>query len=87
AVLRAMVPTAAGMARLPYRTFFVWNAVGGCTWAVTFVLVGYLAGESYKKIEGYLGTGALVVTGVLIAGLLAVHLVRRHRKTSGRPAA
>ncbi len=85
ALLRAMVPTAAGMARLPYRTFAMWNAAGGTLWAVAFVLAGYLAGESYKTVEGYLGKGALVATGVVVAALLAVHLVRRRREVPTEP--
>jgi len=28
-VLRAMVPTIAGLSRMPYRTFLPWNALGG----------------------------------------------------------
>jgi membrane protein DedA with SNARE-associated domain len=79
ALLRALVPSAAGMARLPYRTFALWNAVGGIVWATTFVLVGFLAGESYKKVEHYLGRGALVLTAVVVVGFVVVHVVRKRR--------
>lgn len=79
ALLRALVPSAAGMARLPYRTFAVWNALGGTVWATTFVLVGFLAGESYKKIEHYLGRGALVLTAVIVVALVVVHVVHKRR--------
>lgn len=77
ALLRALVPSAAGMARLPYKTFAVWNAVGGSVWATAFVLAGYLAGESYKQVEGYLGRGALVLTGLILLLLVALHFRRR----------
>ena len=33
ALLRALVPSAAGMSRLPLRTFVLWNAAGGLVWA------------------------------------------------------
>ena len=79
ALLRALVPSAAGMARLPYRTFAIWNALGGTVWATTFVLVGYLAGESYTKIEHYLGRGALVLTGLIVVVLVVVHFVHKRR--------
>ena len=82
ALLRALVPSAAGMARLPYRTFALWNAVGGSIWATTFVLVGFVAGESYKKAARYLGRGALVLTAVVIAVLVVVHIVRKRRATA-----
>ena len=80
ALLRALVPSAAGMAGLPFRTFALWNAVGGVTWATGFVLVGYGAGASYKKVEQYLGRGALVLTAVVVAALVGTHLLRRRRE-------
>lgn len=82
ALLRALVPSAAGMARLPYRTFALWNALGGATWAAGFVLAGYLAGASYKKVERYLGRGALVLTAVVVLALVTVHVVRKRRASS-----
>ena len=85
ALLRALVPSAAGMARLPYRTFAVWNAVGGTVWATTFVLAGFLAGESYKKIEHYLGRGALVLTAVIVVVLVVVHVVHKRRAREAAP--
>lgn len=84
ALLRALVPSAAGMAKLPYRTFAIWNALGGSAWAAGFVLAGYLAGESYKKVESYLGRGALVLTALIVVVAIVVHAVRRRRaSTSG----
>src|ERR671931_2445991 len=50
-LLRALVPALAGMARMPYRTFLPWNAAGGSIWAPAFVLLGYLAGSSYRQGE------------------------------------
>ena len=82
ALLRALVPSAAGMARLPYRTFFVWNAIGGIIWATAFVVAGYLAGESYRRIEQYLGRGALALTALVVALLVVVHFVRKRRASA-----
>jgi membrane protein DedA with SNARE-associated domain len=83
ALLRAMVPSAAGMAHLPYRTFALWNALGGTLWAVTCVIGGYVAGD---VIDRYLSSAGWVLVVVAVL-LLAVHLVRRRRHkpvTSGR---
>ena len=82
ALLRALVPSAAGMAKLPYRTFAVWNALGGSLWATGFVVAGYLAGESYTKVERYLGRGALVLTALVVLAMVVVHLVRRRRASA-----
>ncbi len=79
AVLRALVPSAAGMSHLPYRTFFLWNAVGGLIWANGAVLAGYAAGASYKQVAGYLGKGAIVLTVLIVLAAGGVHLVRKRR--------
>lgn len=79
ALLRALVPSAAGMSGLPFRTFLLWNAAGGLVWATGAVLAGYAAGTSYARVEGYLGRGALVLTVVVVALAVTGHLVRRRR--------
>lgn len=82
ALLRALVPSAAGMAKLPYRTFALWNALGGSIWAAGFVLAGYAAGASYRRVESYLGRGALVITGLIVVGFLGVHFLRKRSASS-----
>jgi membrane-associated protein len=94
AALRALVPGLAGMSRLPYARFLAWNAAGGVVWASGFVLLGYLAGSQYKRIEhyaNYIGLALLVAIGV---ALFVRHRRSRHRAeaadhrdpaASGRP--
>jgi membrane-associated protein len=77
AFFRAVMPALAGTARMPYRKFVVWNAAGGIVWGVAVVLLGYLAGLAYKKIEGASHTVAYVVLGVVVVGLIGWY-VRRH---------
>jgi undecaprenyl-diphosphatase len=78
ALLRAMVPGAAGMARLPYRTFFFYNALGGTLWAVACVLGGYLAGETIAR---YVTSFGYVVLGLVVVAVV-VAVVHRRRKRS-----
>jgi membrane protein DedA with SNARE-associated domain len=79
AFLRAVMPALAGMARMPYLRFFVYNAAGGIAWGTAVVLVGYFAGESFSRVDTYLGRGAAVVLGLLVLAALAVWLYRRRR--------
>ncbi|MGZ6791523.1 MAG: DedA family protein [Mycobacteriales bacterium] len=84
ALLRAMVPGAAGMARIPYRTFVLWNALGGSLWATACVVGGYLVGDVVSRYVSGIGyvIGALVL---LVAGYeVAKRLLERRRATSGR---
>ncbi|WP_088317681.1 DedA family protein [Kineosporia sp. R_H_3] len=82
AFFRAVMPGLAGMSRMPYRRFLVFNAVGGIVWGVTFTLVGYLAGNSYAVVEKTVGrAGALVTLTVVLVGLVVWHRRRGHRDT------
>jgi membrane protein DedA with SNARE-associated domain len=78
ALFRALMPALAGSARMPYPKFLAWNAVGGIAWGVAVVLLGYVAGASYKKIESRFGTTAAFVVAGLVIVALAVWGIRRH---------
>jgi membrane-associated protein len=84
AILRALVPAAAGAAAVRYRTFFIYNLVGGVIWGVGYSLLGYLAGSAYTVIERRVGAGLAIVIAVGVAAALAVWAVRRHR-SGARP--
>jgi membrane-associated protein len=79
AILRALVPAAAGAAEVRYRTFFIYNLVGGVIWGVGYSLLGYLAGSAYTVIERRVGTGLAIVVAVGVFAALAGWAVRRHR--------
>ena len=57
AILRALMPAVAGTTRMPYRTFLIYNVLGGLIWGVGYCLLGYAAGSAYAAIERTVGTG------------------------------
>jgi membrane protein DedA with SNARE-associated domain len=78
AVLRVTVAWLAGVSRMHWWQFFLWNAAGGICWAVLIGLVAYYAGEAAARAINRYGLYAGVAIFVLIAvGALAVHLWRR----------
>jgi membrane protein DedA with SNARE-associated domain len=78
-VLRAIVPAVAGMSRMPYRRFLVFNLIGGVAWATAFTLGGYIAGESYARVEAATGWGTWIVGGLLVAWIVTRFAMRRLR--------
>lgn len=76
ALLRAMVPGAAGMAKLPYRTFALYNALGGTLWAAACVVGGYLVGDVVSQFVSGLG---YVIAGLVVL-FVAYELVKRRRE-------
>jgi membrane-associated protein len=77
AALRALVPGMAGMARMHYPRFLIANIIGGVGWAVTVGVVGYLAGNSYKKVESALGSVSYGLLGLIVVGFAVFHF-RKH---------
>lgn len=79
AALRVMIPGLAGMARLRYRTFLAYNVAGGLLWASLAVLLGYLAGSSWRHVEhlaSRIGLGALGAVIVLVGAGYLLHRAR-----------
>jgi membrane-associated protein len=82
AIVRALMPAAAGAAQVPYRTFTLYNVLGGLIWGVGYVLLGYLAGSAYAVIEREVGTGLAIAIGALVVAAIALWLYRRHRSAA-----
>jgi membrane-associated protein len=79
AFFRAVMPALAGTARMPYPKFLAWNAAGGIAWGAAVVLIGYVAGASYARVEKSFGRdAALVVVGIVVVGFV-VWRVRKRR--------
>jgi membrane-associated protein len=79
AFFRAVMPALAGMSMMPYRRFLVANAAGGIVWGVATVLLGYLAGNSYERVEKAFGRGAAVALAVVVIAAVLAWVVRRRR--------
>lgn len=79
AFFRAMMPALAGSARMRYRKFLFWNALGGVIWGTAFVVLGYFAGSSYHVIEAKVGNDVAIGLAVVVVLALVVWRVRKHR--------
>ncbi|HEX7104479.1 MAG TPA: DedA family protein [Acidothermaceae bacterium] len=80
AALRALVPGFAGVSRMRYRSFLVWNLAGGALWASGVVVAGYLAGNAWRKVNSTLSIVSYCILGVVVIGLAAMWIARRRRR-------
>jgi membrane-associated protein len=76
--IRAIVPTLAGMGRMPPVRFAAANALGALLWAVGMVLIGYAAALVPWVRDAALW--AMAVSIALTIGYVLVHVVRRRRE-------
>jgi membrane protein DedA with SNARE-associated domain len=81
---RALVPFVAGASRMAYRRFVVYDTLGAALWTVTFVVLGYALGASWRVAERWVGRLGLVL-GLLAAGGAVLYWLRRRRARGSGP--
>lgn len=79
AILRALMPAAAGAVNMPYRVFLINNVVSGVVWGIGYGLLGYLAGSAYAAVERTVGAGLAIAAAVIVLAIVAALAWRRHR--------
>ena len=84
--LRVWASWLAGATHMRWRSFFLWNALGGICWATAIGLLAYLLGHSAGKAIEAFGIYGLVAVLLAIASFLFMH--RRHSRhtAAGSPA-
>ena len=78
-VSRVLVPLLVGTGRMRYRTFTLYNVLGGVAWVLTFVLLGTAAGASLDAVHRLAGHASSWLSGVIVLGLAAGWAIRRAR--------
>ena len=76
AILRTFVALLAGANHMEWKSFLLWNAVGGVVWASAYGVGAYLLGNAMRQIAGPIGIGLGVAAAVVI--VVAVILLRRN---------
>jgi len=77
-VLRVTAAWLAGISRMHWWTFFLWNAAGGICWAALVGLVAYYVGHAAADAIGRYGLyGGAGIVVVLALALGALHLWRK----------
>lgn len=75
--LRVFGALAAGTSRMPWRKFFLYNALGGATWATAAIGAGYFLWSSISVVEHWLGRGSLVLAAAVLLALVLRWAYRR----------
>ncbi|MFF1676165.1 DedA family protein [Streptomyces sp. NPDC058256] len=81
-VFRTFIPITAGVGRMTYRTFFLFNVIGAVLWSVSLTLVGYYLGQIAfvrDNIEGMV-IGIVLISGIPII-IEGIKMRRRSRQT------
>jgi membrane protein DedA with SNARE-associated domain len=93
AVLRAWAAFLAGVNRMPWPAFLIYNAAGGILWATIYGCLGFFAGrvfhDNFSAVEHLARTISWVGAGLIVAAVIVAYLVfrvRRKRKALAKDA-
>ena len=79
-IIRTFAPIIAGIGSMNYRTFMVYNLIGGVGWTVGMTLLGYFMGKSLpaEQVDKYL---LPIVLGIIVISLIPsiIHLIQENR--------
>lgn len=78
-VLRSLTPTAAGVARVPYRSFLAASLLGSLLWSAVYVGVGSLVRATLDTVRQYLGATGWVLLFALVVVVTVVAIARFRR--------
>jgi membrane protein DedA with SNARE-associated domain len=77
-ILRVTAAWMAGVSRMRWWTFFLWNAAGGICWALLVALVAYLFGQAAADaIAKYGLIGGASIVALALGGLVGFHFWRK----------
>ena len=78
-IIRTFAPFVAGVGKMQYKRFSFYNLIGGISWVMLFLLVGYLFGNIPFVKEHF----SYIVIGIIIASFIPVVIaLMRGRKAS-----
>lgn len=75
--VRTFVPIAAGIAKMPYRSFLTFNSIGGLLWGIMVPLLGYTLGETVHNIDKYILPIVVLLALISLSPIVWAHLKRR----------
>ncbi|MER6914343.1 DedA family protein [Streptomyces sp. NPDC000594] len=82
-IFRSMISVPAGVERMPIGIFLLLTTVGSAIWNTIFVMAGYLLGENWDQVAGYVSTYSKVVLGFALLAVIAFVVMRMMKPGAG----
>ncbi len=68
-IVRTFAPIFAGIGQMNYRTFFIYNVIGGVVWGGSLLVISYYLGTRFPHIENYL---SYIIIAILVLSVLPI---------------
>jgi membrane-associated protein len=78
-IVRTFTPIVAGASHMHYRTFVLYNVIGGCLWGTGVTVLGYFLGQ----ITFVKSNIELILVGIVVVSVvpIAIELLRARRRS------
>lgn len=80
AMVGTFIPFSAGISKMRYSRFFVFDFIGAIIWVTALTSLGYFFGSNWGKIVGYVGNFGIVF--LVIFGLVLYKFIQEQRYDS-----
>lgn len=81
-ILRTFSPFVAGVGKMPYKRFLLYNTVGGVAWAAVFFLIGYFFGN-LPAVRSHF---SVVVIAIIVISVIPAVVAYFKNKSAGKHA-
>jgi len=81
-IIRTFAPIVAGIGKMNYKTFVIYNIVGGIFWVSSMTMIGYFIGSRIPNVEKYLFLIVLLIIFISVLPLFVkkFDLVKKYFK-------
>jgi membrane-associated protein len=70
-IIRTFAPIVAGVGKMEYKKFFIFNIIGGLMWAFSLPLIGYYLLAVFPQLENYIN---LIIILIIFVSLIPAAL-------------
>ena len=77
-IIRTFAPIVAGVGKMNYKTFFLFNVIGGALWSLIIPVAGYYLGRLIPNVDKYLLPIVAVI--IVVSALPTLIEILRERK-------
>lgn len=78
-IVRTFTPIIAGVSKMKYKTFFMFNIVGGFLWVTIFTYLGYFVGQILQELGFNIEIIALLIVFISVLPIV-IHAINTKEK-------
>ena len=75
-IVRTFAPIVAGAGKMHYKTFLIFNLIGGFLWSSLFIYLGFYAGEILTKAGINIEVAALIIIFLSVSPMV-IHVLKK----------